>query len=208
MSALSTQVTLAPILGLARDIIPGIIRMGAYLRSRHRIDEGVTLRVALPRWVLDAAACDLMKGSGYDSAYYTMARAIFAAGLAEANIVPGYYIDSATGKGQLFAPSGVAGGAQGAGAAVTFPGTVVWYLFPEGSFAFGDGGYLDFGLWRDSALNEANNYRLMAESFEALIGLGPEMIEVTQTIAINGTFAGPAYGSSTVGAPVAIPASY
>lgn len=208
MSALSTQVTLAPIMGLARDIIPGIIRMAAYLRNRHRIDESLTLRVALPRWILDAAACDLMKGSGYDSAYFTMARAIFAAGLAEANVVPGYYIDSGTGKGQLFSPSGVAGGAQGAGAAVEFPGTVVWYLFPEGSFAFGDGGYLDFGLWRDSALNEANNYRLMAESFEALIGLGPEMIEVTQTIDINGTFAGTAYGSSTVTAPVAIPAAY
>lgn len=207
MSALSTQVTLAPVMGLARDIIPGIIRMGAYLRSRHRIDDSVTLRVAMPRWVLDAAACDLIKGSGYESEYFTMARAIFAAGLAEANIVPGYYIDSGTGKGQLFAPSGVAGGAQAAGAAVTFPGTVVWYLFPEGSFAFGDGGYLDFGLWRDSSLNEANNYRLMAESFEALVGLGPEMIEVTQTMAINGTFAGTAYGSSTVAAPVAIPAT-
>lgn len=209
MSALSTQVTATtPIMGLARDLVPTIIKAAAYLRNRHRIDEGVTLRVALPRWVLDAAACDLMKGSGYDRDYFTQARATFAAGLAEANVVPGYYIDSGTGKNQLFSPGGTQGGAQGAGALVTFPANVVWYLFPEGSFVFGDGGYLDFGLWRDSALNEANNYRLMAESFEALIGRGPEMLEVTQTVVPNGTYAGPAYGSSTVAAPVAIPSSF
>lgn len=208
MSALSTQITAASVVGASRTLIAQIVKASAYFRNRNRLDDDVTLRVALPRWVLDLAVCDLVLGSGYDARFLSQARETFRSGLAEANVVPSFYVDSGTGKGQLFAPGGTAGAIHGAGALVAFPSTVVWYMFPEGSFLFLDGGTLDFGLWRDSSLNSLNNYRLMAESFEELAGVGYEMLEVTSTVAANGTFAGPAYGSTTVGAPVAIPSSF
>lgn len=208
MSATSTQITATGIVGALRSLVTQQIKAAAYFRNRNRLDDSVTLRVLMPRWVLDLGAVDLILGSGYDSAYLTQARQFVTTAFAEANLVPSYYIDSGTGKGQLFAPGGVQGAKHGAAALVAFPGTVVWYMYPEGSYMFLDGGFLDFGMWRDSGLNSANNYRLMAETFEELAPMGYEMLEVTSTVVANGTFAGPAYGSTTLGSPVAIPATF
>lgn len=208
MSALSTQITATGIVGALRSLIGQQVKAAAYFRSRNRLDDNVTLRCLMPRWVIDLGVVDIVHGSGYDSAFIRQARQIVRDGLAEANVVPSYYVDSGTGKGQLFAPGGTAGGKHAAGALVAFPSTVVWYLYPEGSFLFGDGGTLDFGIWRDSGLNAANNYRMMAESWETVVGVGYEMLEVTSTVAANGTFAGAAYGSNTVSSPVAIPSTF
>jgi hypothetical protein len=208
MSALSTQITATGIVGALRSLIGQQVKAAAYFRSRNRLPDEVTLRCHMPRWVIDLGVCDIVHGSGYDSAFIRQARQIVRDGLAEANVVPSYYVDSGTGKGQLFTAGGVQGGKHAAGALANFPSTVVWYLYPEGSFLFGDGGTLDFGIWRDSGLNAANNYRMMAENWETVVGVGYEMLEVTSTVVANGTFAGPAYGSTTVAAPVAIPATF
>lgn len=208
MSALSTQITATGIVGALRSLIGQQVKAAAYFRNRNRIGDEVTLRCLMPRWVIDLGVCDIVHGSGYDSAFIRQARQIVRDGLAEANVVPSYYIDSGTGKGQLFAPGGTQGAKHGAAALVAFPSTVVWYLYPEGSFLFGDGGTLDFGIWRDSGLNSLNNYRMMAETWETVVGVGYEMLEVTSTVAANGTFAGPAYGSTTQSSPVAIPTAF
>ena len=208
MSAASTQITVTGIVGALRSLVTQQIKAAAYFRNRNRLSEDVTLRVLMPRWVLDLGVCDLVLGSGYDAQFLAQARSLVAQAFAEANLVPSYYVDSGTGKGQLFAPGGVQGAKHANGALVNFPSTVVWYMFPEGSFLFLDGGFLDFGMWRDSGLNSANNYRLMAETFEELAPTGYEMLEVTSTVVANGTFAGPAYGSTTVSSPVAIPTAF
>src|SRR5690606_3822829 len=52
---------------------------------------------------------------------------------------------------------------QTAGAMLKYPTTVEWFLFPEGTWLFLDGGSLDLGLVRDSTLNSVNDYVLFAE---------------------------------------------
>lgn len=208
LSALSTQTTATGAVGAARSLPPQLIKVIAYLRNRNRLSDDVTIRVMMPSWVIDLAVCDLMRGSGYQAEFYSQARAQFTAAFAEVNAVVSYYADSATGKAQLFAPGSVQGAKQANGALVAFPSTVVSYVYPEGSFLFLGGDSLNFGMWRDSGLNARNNYRMMAETFENVAATGYEMIEHTATLVANGTFAGTAYGSSTVAAPVAIPTSF
>lgn len=204
IAAASTQVTAAKVVGATRDIIAGIVKMAAYYRNHNRTLADAVLRVLMPAWVIDLMVADLTHGSGYEAEFLTMARREIEDALNELAINVTFYIDSGTGKGQLINN----GAAQAAGAAVAFPSTVVWYLFAEGSFLFLDGGTLDLGIVRDSALNSLNNYRMFAESFEAVAFVGVESIEVTQTVVADGTFAGTAYGSSTVSSPVALPTAY
>lgn len=209
MSAASTQVTVTtPLMGALRSLIPQMVKGIAYFRNRNRYAESVTLRVAMPRWVQDLMVCDIIHGSGYDASFLADARALIASAFAQVNAIPGYYIDSGTGKGQYFAPGGVQGAKQGNGALTAFPSTVVWYMWPEGSYLFLDGGTLDFGMFRDASLNAQNNFRMMAETWEGLAAPGPEMMEVTSTLVASGTFAGPAYGSTTQSSPVALPSTY
>lgn len=202
MSANSTQVTATGTVGAARALVTQIIRAGAYYRNHQRMSVDRPLRVMLPAWVIDLMVADLTLGSGYETEFFAMARQQIVDALAELDINVTFYVDSGTGKNQLINNGAV----QAAGASVTFPSTAVWYLFAEGTFLFMDGGTLDFNIWRDSQTNALNNFRMGAESFENLAFVGVESLEVTSTIAANGTAAGPAYGSSTVAAPVAIPA--
>lgn len=183
LSSNSTQVTQAQALGVARDIIPTVVKMAAYYRQHNRMPADAVLRWIGPAWLLDAMVADAIRGSGYDSAFiFGQVRRQVEEALGEANIAVSWYEDSGTGKGQFFN----SGNAQAAGAATTFPGTAVHYLFSEGSFLFLDGGTLDLGIVRDSTLNAQNNYRIFAETFEALAYVGVESLEVTSTIAVNG----------------------
>lgn len=87
-------------------------------------------------------------------------------------------------------------------ALLTFPSTMVWYLFAPGTFLFLDGGTLDFGLVRDSTLNTRNDYRIMVESFEKLAYVGLESLEVTQTICANGEIGARRTGGAALVCPV------
>lgn len=188
MSTNSTQITLAQVLGAARDIIPEVIKMGSYFRQHNRMDPEETLHWWGPAWLLDAMVADLIRGSVYDADYLKMVRNLLTLTLAsEANVNVTWYQDSGTGKGQYFN----SGNAQAAGAATAFPGTAVHYLTAEGSFGFLDGGTLDLGIVRDSVLNSQNNYRIFAEDFEAGFYVGVESLEMTSTILVNGAGALP-----------------
>lgn len=84
-------------------------------------------------------------------------------------------MDGKTGGGQVF-------GAQAAGAALTFPSSLIAYVFAPGTFFFLDGGELDFGVVRDSTLNTRNDFRLMVETVEALGYVGGEPIELPLSV--------------------------
>jgi len=95
-----------------------------------------------------------------------------------------FTLDGPTGGGQVF-------GTQSAAAVLAFPTTVKWYLFPEGTWLFLDGGTLDLGLVRDSVLNATNDYQLFGESFENVAKVGVESLEFTSTVCPNGAVAAP-----------------
>lgn len=184
----STQVTAGQIgtsLGAARAFVAQVTKAAAYYRNFNRMSPDTPLRSVFPAWAVDMMVADLVLGSGYETEFFAQARAEVAGAIQNAaNVSMSFYVDSGTGKGQYFN----SGAVQAAGALTTFPTTAVWYLFSEGSFLFLDGGELDLGLVRDSVLNNQNNYRFFAESFENLTKVGVEALEVTSTVAATGGY--------------------
>lgn len=174
----STQVTAASLgLGASANLFSQISTAVVGMKSRHRMDPDATLRIMLPWWAVYLLISDVQRGQfnrwEFDAARVT-------ALLRQIDVEPSYYIDSASGKSQVY-------GTQSAGALLPFPSTVVWYLFPEGSFLYLDGGTLELGLVRDSVLNSTNDFQIFGETFENVAFVGVESLAVTSTVCDNGT---------------------
>ena len=174
LTALSTAVTSASIIGFARDFLVQVGRAAAAYRGRHRLEMNAPLRLIAPSWVRDAMAADLvlaMPGDDKLNAY---------------GEIDGYL--AARGVNVCWSMEEMAG-SQGSGAMNEFPDTCTWYLFAEGTFLFLDGGTLDLGIIRDSTLVGTNDYKMFVETFEGVAKVGVEGIKVASTIAINGAAA-------------------
>lgn len=185
ISAASTTVTAAAATygyGAVSNLLAQVLAAAAGIRSRNRMAPGTNLRVLLPDWAKSLLVADL--GS---SQFDRFARNVdgVAALFTANNINVSWYIDEATGSSQIFP-------AQADGALGFFPDTVVWYMYPEGSFLFVDGGTLELGIVRDSVLNSTNDYQIFGESFENVAFIGVESLEVTSAICANGTTGGTA----------------
>lgn len=186
ISAASTQVTAAtatygyPGIG---GLLSEILTAAAGMRSRNRMADGVRLRWIGPAWLKQWLISDLAN-SQFDR--FSRDEAGVVALLRElGNIEPTFTLDGETGQAQVY-------GAQTAGALLAFPSTVRWYMHPEGSFLYLDGGELNLGIVRDSVLNAQNNFQIFGEFFENVAFIGVEAIAVTSTICPAGTTGGPA----------------
>lgn len=177
MSALSTAVTSAAKLGVGRDFLNAIARGASAYRSRHRMRRTTPLRVIAPEWVLDAMRTDFSQGlPGDDNVAYADAQ--IQAFLAAQNVRVSWHLD-----GPFDAQAGSA-------PLVEYPDEFVWHLFAEGSFLFLDGGTLDIGVVRDSALVSTNDYKVFMETFEGVAMIGVEALSVTQVSLIEGATVG------------------
>jgi hypothetical protein len=153
------------------------------MRSAHRLDDNVTLRVILPRWTAGLLITDLVNSQF--SRFEKTREGVIQALRELAGVEVSFTLDGATGDSQVFA-------AQTAGAQVGFPTTVKFFIYPEGSFLFLDGGTLDLGIVRDSILNNTNDYRMFAETFEIVAYIGIASQYITTTVCPSGTTAGTA----------------
>lgn len=180
MSATSTAVTQAQIAGAVASLLDAILFAAAGMRSRLRMAPNARLRVLLPSWVRDLLAADTVNSQFYRG---QVVPGDVAALLRSYGVEPSFYLDGPTGAGQIF-------GAQSAGVLLDFPNTVVWYIYPEGSYLFLDGGTLDLGVVRDSTLNSTNDFEYFLETFEAAAFIGVESLKVTSTVCYSGTTAG------------------
>ena len=104
------------------------------------------------------------------------------------------FLDGATGSSSIF-------GTQAAGALVQWPSAVRWYMYPEGSFFFFDGGRLDLGLVRDSTLNEKNDYQIFMETFENVGFRGLEALRITSPIEATGAAFSTGFGGEALTPP-------
>jgi len=183
LAASSTAITAAATYGASRTLLPQIDQALASFKSRHRITESRQFRWAGPSWTKELMRADIARQQfpGFPEAGYITDEMI-TSWFRSRGVTPTFYLDTPTGAGMQF-------GAQSAGAMLGFPTTVVWYLYPEGSFLFLDGGTLDLGLVRDSTLNQTNDYSVFAETFENLAFVGIESYQVTSTVCPSG--AGP-----------------
>lgn len=185
IGALSTAVTggtLGAELGITRDFFVNLEQLAAGYRNRYRLDSESPLRVLLPEWLRNAMRADLVKQSPGDGMELTfnLSNSTIDGFFAARNINVSWFIDGEA--GQIM-------GEQAAGAPVTFPDNLVWYLFSEGTFLFLDGGTLDLGLVRDSQLNSTNDYQLFLETFEGVAKIGIESLRVTSPVEIYGAAA-------------------
>jgi hypothetical protein len=182
IGTLSTAVTTTAKLGAARDIFAAIDQAAAAYRNRHRIDVNSPLRAIFPEWFKNALRADLIKqipGDGNDDTF----------GLVDGKISAWFKVRNINVTWSMDGESGQIFGAQGAGALAAFPGSVIWYLFAEGTFLFLDGGTLDLGLVRDSTLNSTNDYKIFLETFEGVAKVGVESLRVTSALSILGASA-------------------
>lgn len=177
----STQVTAQSLgLGATGALLGQILAAANGMRSRNRMSSDAVLRLMLPFWAIDLMISDVIRSQfqRFDSD-----AARLTALLRRFNVEPSFYIDSATGRGQEF-------GAQTDGALLPFPDEVVWYLFPEGSFLYLDGGTLELGLVRDSVLNSTNDFQIFGETFENVAFVGVESLAVASTVCDSGAVSG------------------
>jgi hypothetical protein len=178
----STQVTATDLgLGASSGLFSQIMAAGAGMRSRNRMDPDDVLRLLLPWWAVFEIISDVYRGQ-FQRFDIDQARVMQL--LRAINVEPTFYIDSAAGRNQVY-------GAQSDGALLAFPESIVWYLFPEGSFLFVDGGVLELGLVRDSVLNRTNDFQIFGESFENVAYIGVEALAVESTLCDSGVVAAP-----------------
>lgn len=188
IAAASTAVTASQVAGATSTLAGQIITAAAGMRSRNRMGRNRTIRVFMPDWAVDLLDVDLARAQ-FDRLEHNSGDVISL--LREKNIAVTTFVDGETTGSQVF-------GTQSAGALLGFPTSLIWYMFPEGSFVYLDGGTLDLGLVRDSVLNATNDFQIFAEGFENVAFLGVESLKVTSSVCGNGSV----FGTTTPTCPV------
>lgn len=164
-----------------------LLRLAAGYRSRHRLAASANLRSLAPAWLADLLVADL---TARQFPLTEVGRAGVAAEIQRRTQVSvDWYLDSRTGGGQII-------GAQSDGDIVDFPDIAEVLLWPEGGILFIDQGELNFGLVRDSTLNETNDVKFMSETFENAAVIAAEAFYAQLTLCPSGTSAGTATARS------------
>lgn len=196
IAATSTSVTTSQELGATRDLLSAVDHVVAAYRSQHRLNGNVPLRAILPQWIMDVMRTDLARsmGSAYDPDALALADAQIVAYFTRRNINVTFHID---GRGAIAGAAGVPamagqvyGGFVEGGAVPAFPSSVEWFLYPEGSLLFLDGGTLDLGIVRDASLVKENAYKSFTEAWEGLANRAEESLRVVSSILANGAVSG------------------
>lgn len=184
-SAVSAGTT-AVELGAFRESFRKIIHIAANQRYAFRMATTAPIRVLLPSWFGWAMVQDYIGASHTEGV---------VAETVNLDTIAGWF--SNYGINVTWTLDGVTGQtipAQPVGQLVPFPGTapgqVTYYVFPEGSWLFLDGGTLDLGVVRDSTLNSLNRFQLFSETFERACLVGPWSLVVTQGFCTSGASGG------------------
>jgi hypothetical protein len=172
------RVTTAQVMGASRDFITTLIKGCSIYRNLHRMSDDQTLTAILPRFVRDLILVDRVRELAHDSAGvdvfalgYDWVDSLFAA----RSVKPIWILDpeptdGGSGGYPLQGWSALASGSPLVLEA--FPTSIAWYLYPEGSIQFLDGGRLDLGVVRDSTLDGTNDYETFVETFEGTANRG------------------------------------
>lgn len=194
LAAGSTTVTYPKTLGATRDLLAMLDHTVAYYRSLHRIDSSVKLRLILPMWVLDMMRVDLTRAlHNSNERYFAMPDSIIEGWFTTRGVNITWHLDGST--ADVVGPPAIArqqyGGPLAANAAIPgFPGQVDGLLFIDGEWLHLDGGTLDIGLVRDSALIGQNRYRMFSEEWVGVAFRGVESLHVVASVEPNGASSG------------------
>jgi hypothetical protein len=184
-------------LGSVRDMLATYDKVISYYRNRHRLDTTVPLHTILPQWLIDMLRTDMaraMNTTGDPSYQFGIAQAALESWFRTRNVNVTWHLDG------LAATAAAVNGVEvpqqfyntlSAGQQVPgWPNAVDSLLYREGDWLFLDGGTLDLGLVRDSALNMRNRYQTFTETFEGVAFNGLESLRVVLPLMPNGSSSG------------------
>lgn len=184
MTAASTHVTQGQLLGTVPDILAGLDRATAIIPSVNRLGRNFPMRFVFPFWLYNQMRTDearrLPSGMSADERY-AVAESSMNRWMTVRNVTPTPIMDGPT--GQMF-------NRQGDGPMQGWPSTVKTWLYPDGSHLFLDGGTLDLGLYRDSALVSTNDLQIFSETFEGHAFHGVESWDITFDTCPDGSISG------------------
>jgi hypothetical protein len=168
--------------GATVSLLAAVGRATRRLRQANRAPNA-TLRVAFPLWVRDMIREDMSLRLAHEVEQFSIIDAWFDQQVALRGATPWYFLDGENDIQGLYT-------AQGEGAMLDWPTTVVFYVYFEGAWVALDGGTLDLGLVRDSTLNAGNNFQMFAETWEGLCNRGLPSLRINATVCANGASAG------------------
>jgi len=193
ISAKSTPVSTGQLLGTTRDLLGTVDQAVAAFRYRQRVPRTIRLRAILPEFAKDMLRADLARTAFQDTNPLAVSDAEIDGWFSARGVVVTWTMDSL--PAQASSPGVIGYPVQGFGtqpanaALLDWPHTINWFLWPEGTFQFLDGGMLDIGVVRDSLLNATNDYEVFLESFEGLLFRGIEAYQLMSNVRPNGTAA-------------------
>lgn len=176
------KVTAGAVNGAVNTLIGHILEAAAGIRSHHRLPLAARFRAIIPAWALDMLVTDIVRGQ-FDR--FSRDKAGVNALLATYGIDAVFTLDGPTGSGMVFNDQ------NDDAALLTFPTTLLWALYPEGTWLHLDAGSLDLGIVRDSILNATNDYQAFGETWENVAMQGLVSYAITSTICPNGAVAAP-----------------
>lgn len=183
MTTASTHVTVGQLLGTVPDILAGLDRATSIIPSVNRLPRSFPLRFVFPFWLYNQMRTDEARRlpGGAPDERYAVAESQINSWMAVRNVTPTPVMDGPS--GQIFAR-------QGDAPMLGWPSTVKTWLYPDGSHLFLDGGTLDLGLYRDSALVSTNDVQIFSETFEGHAFHGVESWDITFDTCPDGSISG------------------
>lgn len=190
ISSASTALAAGQIYGPTYSLLDQVSLITTSFRRRHRLSSKTKLRALIPFWAADIVRADIAaQDASSGLARYNVSDAQISDWFDARGVNVTFFQDTTTAAGVPFTHPVVAGGLQ------SWPNNLEWFIFPEGSFLYLDGGSLDLGLVRDSTLNSQNDYQIFYEEFNGLAFIGQESFKVTSEVCPNGeTWAPPSGG--------------
>lgn len=182
------------LLGAVRDVLINFDRIAAYYRNRHRLNDAVALHMLAPRFLIDMLRTDMamQMTNASPAELFAIAQGALEQWFATRNINVTWHLDGlvgATVSGITYPDQFYADLAAGAGVPA-YPVAIDTLLWREGDWLFLDGGTLDLGLVRDSALNLRNRYQTFIETFEGVAFIGKECLRLILPIVPSGASSG------------------
>lgn len=180
------------LLGATRDILATLDKVTAYYRNVHRLGN-VALRAILPLWARNLMRADIVRqmvGDGLEA--LAIVDGMIDEWFARRNVNITWHLDGINPADLTTPEPDVVTAAQFYTLAAAqslvpgFPDTVTMNLFPEGDWILLDGGELNLGIVRDSALNANNRYQLFSESFQQPVFRGVESLVVHMQVQPTG----------------------
>jgi hypothetical protein len=169
--------------GFTVSLLSAIERATTFFRARYRAPGFGALRVGLPWWVRGVVREDLRMRMATGNDQFNVPDGFIDGLIRQSGGDPWYFLDAENDVQSLTGP-------QLQGALRDWPNTVVFYVFPEGTWVRLDAGELDLGIVRDSTLNSKNNFQMFYEAWEGLMMRGYESLRVNATLCANGASAG------------------